>query len=60
MASLQGGLLLTQARRDPGQLRLDGAMSIFDKPRRRRLMPDDGPTAPKGCLLYTSPSPRDS
>lgn len=31
MASLQGGLLLTQARRDPGQLRaaLDGAMAML-------------------------------
>jgi hypothetical protein len=31
MASLQGGLLLTQARRDPGQLRvaLDGALTML-------------------------------
>jgi hypothetical protein len=32
LASLQGGLILTQARRDPEQLRLalDGALGLID------------------------------
>jgi len=53
MASLQGGLLLTQARRDPEQLRaaLDGAMSML-----RGATDTDARTAPRAERRWPSSS----